>query len=71
MTGSENIYMNGTLIGMTRDEIDKKKQTIIDFSGLGEFIHEPIKTCSSGMTMRLCVLYCDSCGPDMFHRIGK
>ena len=53
MTGLENIYMNGTLIGMTRDEIDQKKQTIIEFSELGEFVHEPIKTYSSGMTMRL------------------
>jgi ABC-type polysaccharide/polyol phosphate transport system, ATPase component len=53
MTGIENISMNGTLIGMTQDQIDRKKGAIIDFSELGEFINEPIKTYSSGMTMRL------------------
>jgi lipopolysaccharide transport system ATP-binding protein len=53
MTGIDNIYMNGTLLGMSRDEIDEKRQAIIAFTELGDFIYEQLKTYSSGMTMRL------------------
>ncbi|MDD2340924.1 MAG: ABC transporter ATP-binding protein, partial [Methanosarcina sp.] len=53
LTGLENIYMNGTFLGMTRAEIDQRKSEIMDFAELGDFIYEPIKTYSSGMLMRL------------------
>jgi len=53
MTGYENIYLNGTLIGMSKKEIDSKIDEIIKFSELGDYIYEHIFTYSSGMTMRL------------------
>lgn len=53
LSGYENIFMNGTLIGMSYEECKKNAQNIIDFSELGEYIDEPVKTYSSGMKMRL------------------
>ncbi|WP_201335739.1 MULTISPECIES: ABC transporter ATP-binding protein [unclassified Nitratiruptor] len=52
-SGKENIYLNGMLIGLSKAEIDERVHDIIDFSELGDFIDEPLKTYSSGMVMRL------------------
>ncbi|MBN2044004.1 MAG: ABC transporter ATP-binding protein [Anaerolineales bacterium] len=53
LTGRENIYLNGTLLGMTKREIDRKLDEIIDFSGVEKFIDTPVKRYSSGMRVRL------------------
>lgn len=52
-TGIENIYLNGTMIGFTREEIDAKMQDILDFADIGDFVYQPVKTYSSGMFVRL------------------
>ncbi|WBL41313.1 ABC transporter ATP-binding protein [Algoriphagus halophytocola] len=53
LTGRENIYMNGTILGMTKKEIDGKLDEIIDFSGVEKYIDTPVKFYSSGMRVRL------------------
>lgn len=52
-TGIENIYLNGTMIGFSEEEIDAKLQDILDFADIGDFVHQPVKTYSSGMFVRL------------------
>ena len=53
LTGRENIYINGAILGMRKHEIDKKLDEIIDFSGVEKFIDTPVKRYSSGMYVRL------------------
>ena len=52
-TGIENIYLNGTMIGFTKEEIDLRLQSIIDFADIGDYINQPVKSYSSGMFVRL------------------
>lgn len=53
LTGRENIYLNGVILGMKKSEIDRKFDEIVDFSGVEQFIDTPVKHYSSGMQMRL------------------
>ncbi len=53
LTGRENIYLNGTILGMTKREIDRKFDEIVDFSGVERFLDTPVKRYSSGMKVRL------------------
>ncbi len=66
LTGDRNIENNGLLIGMSPTEIAERRQAIIDFAELGEFIHEPLKTYSSGMVMRLAFSIAIHAEPDTF-----
>ncbi len=52
-TGIENIYLNGTMLGYSRNEIDEKIDAILKFADIGEFVKQPVKTYSSGMFVRL------------------
>lgn len=53
LTGRENVYLNGTVLGMSKKEIDRKFDEIVDFSGVEKFIDTPVKRYSSGMQVRL------------------
>lgn len=53
LTGKENVYLNATLLGLSKKEIEKKYKEIEDFADIGEYINQPIRTYSSGMVVRL------------------
>lgn len=64
-TGRENVYLNGAVLGLSRDEIDKRFDEIVDFADIGEFIEQPVKTYSSGMMVRLAFAVAVNVAPDI------
>lgn len=64
-TGLENVYLNAALMGISRDEINNKLDDILQFADIGEFIHQPIKTYSSGMIVRLAFAVAINVEPDI------
>ena len=65
MTGYENIYLNGTLMGFSKEEIDTKVDAILEFADIGEFIQQPVKIYSSGMFARLAFSIAINVEPDI------
>jgi len=64
-TGHENIYLNGSILGLSNAEIKEKYNDIVKFSDIGEFIHQPIKSYSSGMVVRLAFAIAINVEPDV------
>ncbi len=60
LTGRENIYLNGAILGMRKAEIDRKFDEIVDFAEVEKFIDTPVKRYSSGMYLRLAFFCCRS-----------
>jgi len=65
LTGRENVYLNGVILGMTRKQIDAKFKEIVDFAELWEFIDQPVKHYSSGMYLRLAFAVAVHTDPDI------
>lgn len=65
LTGRENVYLNGTILGMNRTEIERKFDEIVDFAGIEEFLDTPVKHYSSGMYVRLAFAVAANVEPDI------
>lgn len=65
LTGMENIYFNGSLNGLTKEDIDSKLRDILDFADIGKFIEQPVKNYSSGMFARLAFAVAINVDPDI------
>ena len=64
-SGRENIYLNAAVLGLTQSEIDQRYAGIVEFSGVADFIEQPVKTYSSGMYMRLAFSIATCVDPDI------
>jgi lipopolysaccharide transport system ATP-binding protein len=64
-TGIENVYMNGALMGLTHAQVQERLPEILAFADIGDFVHQPVKTYSSGMFMRLAFAVATSVEPDI------
>lgn len=64
-TGVENIYLQGTLMGYTKEEMESKIQAILDFADIGDFVYQPVKSYSSGMFARLAFAVAINVDPDI------
>lgn len=65
LTGAENVTLNAALLGFSRKDTARLYESIVDFSGVGDFINEPLRTYSSGMTLRLAFAVAISVEPDI------
>jgi len=66
LTGAENVALNASLLGLSRRRTAELYESIVDFSGVGDFIDEPLRTYSSGMVMRLAFAVAVQMDPDIF-----
>ena len=64
-TGRENIYLNAKILGLSKNEVDKKYDQITSFSGIGDFVNQPVRTYSSGMVVRLAFSVIAHTDPDI------
>lgn len=64
-TGLENVYLNASLLGLSREDVDARLDAILAFADIGDFVHQPVKTYSSGMTVRLAFAVQAQIDPDV------
>ena len=64
-TGMENIFLNGTILGFSHEEMEKRVDDIVKFADIGEYINQPVKTYSSGMFVRLAFAVAINVEPDI------